>query len=382
MSRTAFLGALLLATAGNAQGPVLRTPAPVSDKDTTTLNVDASLVSITAVVRDKHEALVQNLTKDSFVLEVDDHPQTIRYFNVDKDVPLTLGLLIDTSMSYRDVIDEERAASSGFIDEMLTSTPDGNKAFVVQFAREIDLLQDVTSSKPKLHAAINQITSSGNRNMASVTEASGPSGDGHKVTTALYDSLFLSSDEIMSKQKGRKALIVLTDGVDKGSKESLESAAEAALRADTVIYAIYFKGKADPSDRGFSMGQPQNDCGGGYPSGYPGGYPPGGYPGSYPGGCPGGGRMPQGIPLPEAKKTLQHLATKTGGRLFEVSGKNTVAEIYKQIGEELRAQYRLGYTPDKVTSSEGFHRIKLSLANSSPKDFSIQTRDGYYIGSN
>ena len=90
--------------------------------------------------------------------------------------------------------------------------------------------------------------------------------------------------------------------------------------------------------------------------------------------------MPQGIPLPEAKKTLQHLVTKTGGRLFEVSGKNTVAEIYKQIGEELRAQYRLGYTPDKDTSSEGFHRIKLSLANSGPKDYSIQTRDGYYTG--
>lgn len=90
--------------------------------------------------------------------------------------------------------------------------------------------------------------------------------------------------------------------------------------------------------------------------------------------------MPQGIPLPEAKKTLQHLTSETGGRLFEVGGKDTIAEIYKQIVEELRAQYRLGYTPDKDTGSEGFHRIKLSLANSNPKDFSIETRDGYYIG--
>jgi hypothetical protein len=90
--------------------------------------------------------------------------------------------------------------------------------------------------------------------------------------------------------------------------------------------------------------------------------------------------MPQGIPLPEAKKTLQHLVTRTGGRVFEVSGRNTVAEIYRQIGEELRAQYRLGYTPDKDTASEGFHRIKLSLANASPKDFSIETPDGYYTG--
>jgi VWFA-related protein len=95
---------------------------------------------------------------------------------------------------------------------------------------------------------------------------------------------------------------------------------------------------------------------------------------------PPGGRIPQGIPLPEAKKTLQHLTTETGGRLFEVGGKDTVAEIYKQIVEELQAQYRLGYTPDKDTGSEGFHRIKLSLANSNPKDFSIETRDGYYTG--
>jgi len=388
MSRTGCFGALLLVAAGlAAQGPVLRTPATGSDNAAApTLSVDANLVSIPVVVRDKHEVLVQNLTKDSFVLQVDDRPQTIRYFNVDKNVPLTVGLLIDTSMSHKDVIDEERAASSAFIDDLLTGSPGSNKAFVVQFAREIDLLQDVTGSKPMLQAAIKQVTSSGNRNTASVTDPRDTSSsEGRKVTTALYDSLFLSADEIMRKQKGRKALIVLSDGVDKGSKESLESAVEAALRADTVIYAIYFKGQEPASDRGFSVGQPDPQNGGydcGNQGGYPGGYPryPGSYPGSYPGGCPPGGRMPQGIPLPEAKKTLQHLTSQTGGRLFEVSGRNTVDDIYKQIEEELRAQYRLGYTPDKDTASEGFHRIRLSLANSSPKDFSIETRDGYYIG--
>ena len=392
MSRITFLGALLLVAAGvaaelAAQGPVVGTPATGSDKTpdaaTPTLSVDANLVSIPVVVRDKHEALVQSLTKDSFVLQVDDRPQTIRYFNVDKDLPLTVGLLLDTSMSHRDVIDEERAASSAFLDDLLTGTPGSNKAFVVQFAREIDLLQDVTNSKPMLQAAIKQVTFSGNRNTASVTDPRDTSSaEGRKVTTALYDSLFLSADEVMRKQKGRKALIVLTDGVDKGSKESLESAVEAGLRADTVIYAIYFKGQEPTTDRGFSAGQPDAQNGGyncGNPGGYPGRYP-GGYPGSYPGGCPPGGRMPQGIPLPEAKKTLQHLTSQTGGRLFEVSGRNTVDDIYKQIEEELRAQYRLGYTPDKDTASEGFHRIRLSLANSSPKDFSIQTRDGYYVG--
>jgi VWFA-related protein len=392
MSRAASIGTLVLLAAGSvAQGPVLHTPATISDKpavDTAaTLSADALLINIPVVVRDKHGDLVQNLTRDSFALQVDDRPQTIRDFNLDKGPPLTVGVIVDTSMRHRDVIDEERAASSAFLNDILTGTPDSNKAFVVQFARQIDLLQDVTSSKSMLQTAIKQLTSSGDPNQASVTDVHDTaSAEGRNVTNALYDSLFLSADEIMSKQKGRKALIVLSDGIDKGSKESLESAAEAALRADTVIYAIYFKGK-ESTDRGFSSGQPdpQNgryDCSGGYPGGgYPGGgYPGGGYPGGYPGGCPSGGRLPQGIPLPEAKKTLQHLTTETGGRLFEVGGKDTVAEIYKQIGEELRAQYRLGYTPDKDTGSVGFHRIKLSLANSNPKDFSIEIRDGYYIG--
>ena len=105
-----------------------------------TINVDARLVNIPVVVRDKKGALVQNLTKDNFVLQVDSHPQTIRYFNIDKDLPLTLGLLVDTSMSQRDVLDEERTASSAFLDDMLIKPAD--KAFIVQFAHQTDLLRD------------------------------------------------------------------------------------------------------------------------------------------------------------------------------------------------------------------------------------------------
>jgi hypothetical protein len=74
------------------------------------------------------------------------------------------------------------------------------------------------------------------------------------------------------------------------------------------------------------------------------------------------------------------MADETGGRLFEVSKKEPLGDIYKQIGEELRAQYRLGYTPDKETASDGYHRIVLSFSKSSPKDLYLQTRDGYYSG--
>jgi VWFA-related protein len=217
---------------------------------------------------------------------------------------------------------------------------------------------------------------------ASVTAPGADSGDsgsgrGRRAGTTLYDALFLSSDELMGKQTGRKAVVILSDGVDNGSKESLASSIEAAQRADTIVYAIYFKGREtagyqNPSNQG--GGFPGRRGGMGYPGG---GYPGGG--GGYPGGR-GGSRPTDTSSHVDGKKILQRMADETGGRLFEVSKKDTFASIYKQIGEELRAQYRLGYTPDEKTASDGYHQIDLSLTKSSPKDLFIQTRDGYYTG--
>ena len=161
----------------------------------------------------------------------------------------------------------------------------------------------------------------------------------------------------MSKQKGRKALIILSDGVDSGSKENLVKSIEAAQRADTIVYAIYFKGEEHQQQD--NRGGQRGGRGGGYPGGggigFPGGRG-GGYPGGGGGGYPGGGgnggnRQPSGISHADGKKTLERMAQETGGRLFEVSRKQTVADIYTQIAEELRAQYRLGYTPDQATAA-------------------------------
>ena len=392
---TAANAASLLAqpsgAAAQAQSSAASEQAPAATAST--LNVDARLVNIPVVVHDKKGALVQNLTQDNFVLQVDGHPQTIRYFNRDTDLPLTLGLLVDVSLSQRDAIDDERTASFAFLDDMLTGR---DKAFVVQFARQTDLLQDVTSSKPKLQAGLKQLetpasggdydtTSSGPN---SSDTGSGRSGDSstraRRGGTTLYDALFLASDELMSKQTGRKAIVILSDGVDSGSKESLASSIEAAQRADTIVYAIYFKGRETAG--GFNNQNPGRQGGGGYPGGRGGGggggFPGGG--GSYPGGGGRGGgqgRQPESLPSHiDGKKVLQRMADETGGGLFEVSKKETFAEIYRQIGDELRAEYRLGYTPDKETASDGYHRIVLSLTKSSPKDLFLQTRDGYYSG--
>lgn len=354
--------------------------AETSAKAAPDLSVDARLVNLPVVVRDKKGALVQNLTKADFSLQVDGHPQTIRYFDIDTNLPLTLGLLVDTSLSQRSVIDEERNASSAFLDKMLATPKD--QAFVIQFARQVELLGDLTNSRPKLQAALKQIdTPSPNSQTSSdpddSNDSGGRRGTGHSHGgTALYDAVFLASDELMQKQKGRKALIILSDGVDRSSKESLNKALETAQRADTIIYAIYFKGEQSQQQ---DWGRHGGGGGGRFPGGgYPGGgYPGGGYPGGRGGGGNPGGPSRGGESQVDGKKILRQMSEETGGRLFEVSKKQTVAQIYDQIAEELRAQYRLGYTPDPTAAAEGYHQVDLTAHR---KDLYIQTRDGYYAG--
>jgi VWFA-related protein len=389
--RPLLLASVLLAPCLFAQQKP-STPGQTSASTAPTLSVDARLVNLPVVVRDKKGALIQNLTKDDFILQVDGKPQTIRYFDKDTNLPLTLGLLVDTSLSQRDVIDEERTASSTFLDQMLTTPKD--KAFIMQFAAETELLQDLTSSRPLLQAALKEIDTPSKSSGSSDddTPSRRPRGGGG---TVLYDALFLASDELMSKQTGRKAIIILSDGGDRGSRETLVKSIEAAQRADTIIYAIYFKGESPHQN--YPQRDPQRDPngypgggypgggypGGGYPGGrYPGGgYPGGGYPGGgYPGGGNGGGNNGGNYPTKghiDGKKNLERMAQETGGRYFEVKKNQDVAQIYTEIAEELRAQYRLGYTPSQDAATSGYHKIDLTLHQ---KGLLIQTRDGYYTG--
>jgi VWFA-related protein len=337
------------------------------------ISVDARLVNLPVVVRDKKGALLRDLTKTDFSLQVDGHPQAIRYFDIDSNLPLILGLLVDTSLSQRSVIDEERTASAAFLDHMLTDTKD--LAFVIQFARQVELLGDLTNSRSRLQAALKEIdTPSPNASASSDSDDSGGDSTGNRHGgkrtyaggTTLYDATFLASDELMRKHQGRKAIIILSDGVDKGSKETLNKALESAQRADTIVYSIYFKGEERQRQDWGRHGGGRFPGGGGYPGGHGGGYPGGGYPGS------GGGGSYDHV---DGKKVLRQISEETGGRIFEVSKKQTISQIYDQIAEELRAQYRLGYTPDQMTSADGYHRIELAAHR---KDLFVQTRDGYY----
>ena len=337
-----------------------------------TLAVDVKVVTLPVTVRDKKGQIVRNLTKDDFVLQEDGRPQVIKYFAQDTNLPLTLGLLVDTSLSQRNVLDQERNASKVFLDQMLTEAKD--KAFLIHFDREVELLQDLTSSREKLQAGLELLrtpqpdNSSDPGSSGSGDPQSSPgNGRMHRGGgTLLYDAVYLASNELMKKQQGRKALIILSDGDDRGSKESLQSAIEAAQRADTVVYSILFADK----NRESGFGGP----GGGGMGRHGGGWPGGGFPGGGGGGGRGSGRSPQ-EPHVDGKKILDQISKETGGRMYEVSKKRAIDQIYDSIAEELRTQYNLGYTPDKGNAETGYHKISLLTKQ---KDLAVQTREGYY----
>ncbi|HUI58440.1 MAG TPA: VWA domain-containing protein [Bryobacteraceae bacterium] len=352
ISRRSLLGALaLLPTARVLRGQQQTPPAG------TTYSATVKVVNLLATVRDKQGAIVKDLNQDDFVLDEDGRPQTISYFSRETDVPLTLGLLVDTSLSQRNVLAAERTASFRFLDKVMRQ--DKDEGFIIHFDAEVELLQDLTTSHDRLRKAVDELEVG--RPQLSQRGPNGGGGGGYpgggqrggpRAGTTLYDAVFLGSDEIMRKQKGRKAFIVLSDGVDRGSKETLATAVESAQRADTLVYSILF------ADQDF------------YGS-------PGGFGGRGMGRHGGMGRGP----MPETrdgKKVLEQISRETGGRFFEVSHKLPIDKVYEAIEEELRSQYSIGYTSDNKDTSLEYRHIHLSTKQ---KGLTVQTREGYYPGS-
>ena len=317
------------------------------------------VVNILATVRDGSGQLVSNLDKEDFSLEENGDPQTIRYFSRQSDLPLTIGLLVDTSLSQRRIIDEEKSASRLFFNQVIDESKD--QAFVIRFDTEVELLQDLTSSKKLLHAALGGLRTppgetrlwlTGNNQFPGGGQWPGGNWPGQRrrrggprdpgmghgaIGTALYDAIFLAADEVLKPETVRKAMIVISDGVDLGSKLPAEEAINAAQRSGVVVYGVYY---ADPNLQGRRAGT------------------------SFPG--PGGRN---------GESALREIAEPTGGRLFKVSGETTLAQIYGQIQAELRNQYNIGYSPRHEKPVKGFRRIELKAKGTG---LQVTTRAGYY----
>lgn len=314
---------------------------------------DVKVVNVYATVRDKKGQIIRDLAKDDFALQEDTHPQTIRYFSRETDLPLTLGLVIDTSGSQRRVLPDESRASYRFLKQVLRE--DKDMAFVIHFDREVELLQDLTNSRKKLEDSLSDLHVGGTSQQRSGRGGGGypPSGQrGQRVGgTALYDAVLLSSDEIMRKQSGRKAIIILSDGVDNASKVTVSAAIESAQRTDTLAYSILFSDEQAYGNQNY----------GGYPGGM--------------GRRGRGGRMPMPAPTrPNGKKILERISKETGARMFEVTKKQPIEKVFDLIQEELRNQYSLGYTSDQPQGAS-YRRIRLTVKQ---KGMIVQARDGYY----
>jgi len=304
-----------------------------------------NLVNVLVSVHNGKNEVVKDLKQEDFALEEDGHPQVIKFFSRETGLPLTLGLMVDTSGSQRRVLGQEKTATSKFIDQVIRE--DKDQAFLIKFDAEAELMQDLTPSRKKLQSALNDIEGASPRQLQR-RDPNGGGGGGGRAGTILYDSISLASNEEMKKQQGRKALILLTDGDDHGSKYSLSESIEAAQRTDTLVYSIYF---VDQEQSNFTP-----SFGGGGRHG-------------------GGGRRPPQQNRGDGKKILQRISKETGGLFFEVSKKLPIEKIYEQIEEELRSQYSLGYSSDQKDAGSGFRKIKVTAKG---KGMVAQTRDGYY----
>ena len=340
------------------------------DKLAHTLRTPGREVQLAVTVRDKKGTLVPAVDKNNFTLTEDGRPQMIQTLTRDPNQPWKLGLLIDTARPVGAALEEVRKASGEFLDAMLPAG-NPNQAFLIHFDRQVELLEDLTASRDKLHQELDDLSATRERH----EDAEGPETTGddrqrpshNRNASQLYDAIFLACDELMKNQQGRKAIVVFSDGIDNGSKDTLNDAVDAADRANVAIYTVYTKGQQEENNVGFPH---DNRRGGiGYPGGG-GGYPGGG--GGYPG---GGGQRREPKPIVDGRKIMEEIARRTGGHAYDAKKREDLEPIFKLVSEELQGQYVLTYTPDKLDSEGGFHKV---VVKADKGDLQVTTREGYY----
>ena len=290
-----------------------------------TLKVNVNVVQLFFNVKDKHGALIPNLTKTDFDIAEDGKPQTIKYFTAESNLPLTIGMMIDSSGSQRNVIEMEKEVGAAFLHQILT---DKDEAYVISFDITVDLLQDFTRDVHRLQAALNKAKVNVDYTSGIPGVGGGPVPQQNSPGTLLYDAVYLSAHDMLSKEVGRKAMILLTDGQDEGSRLKIQDAIEAAQKADAIVYVLLC------ADRGFYGG-----------FGYSG------------------------------EGDMRKLTEQTGGRVINVGNKfDKLKEAFDQIAAELRSQYNIGYTPTNDKRDGTYRKIEIKNRGG----YKIQARAGYY----
>jgi VWFA-related protein len=316
--------------------PVSNAPdtTPVEDRATTTLKVNVNLVSLYFTVHDKRGGLIPNLTKDDCNIAEDKAPQKIKNFSAETDLPLTLGILLDTSGSQQNVLPMEQQTGSAFLKRILRSK---DEAFLVSFDVQVSLLQDFTSNARTLERAMDEAqinTGGGGGGVPGIGQGPVPV-QGAPKGTLLYDAVYQVSNDKLRSETGRKAIILLTDGEDQGSTYKITDAIEAAQKANLIIYVLLI------ADRGF-----YSHYGYGINLGYTG------------------------------ASAMKKMADETGGRMIDVGNNGKKMEdAFQQIEDELRTQYLASYTPTNNKLDGSYRKLDVSCKGDGLK---VQTRKGYY----
>ena len=285
-----------------------------------TFRKNVNVVNVFFTVKDHHGALIPNLSKDAFEISENGKPQAIKYFSAEANLPLTLGLLIDSSGSMQQMLPEEKIVAADFLRQVITEK---DLAFVISFDISVDLLQDLTSDVHLLRSGLEKARINvGGGSGGFPGAGQGPVPISHPKGTLLYDAVYLASDDVLSKQVGRKAMVIFTDGVDQGSRLKLRDAIEAAQKADTICYVLLLSDPRYGSDAA----------------------------------------------------VMRQLAEQTGGRVIEINNPNKIGKAFTEISNELRSQYSLGYSPDNQTRDGSFRKIEIK----SKEGHKVQARKGYY----
>ncbi|MEO8658670.1 MAG: VWA domain-containing protein [Bryobacteraceae bacterium] len=309
---------LSLTLAAQQQKP----PDPPSQAEAdATFKLDVDLVNILFSVRSKQGRLIPDLTKDDFTVLEETKSQPIKYFARETNLPLTLGLLVDVSGSQANLIDIEKRAASAFFGNVLKEK---DEAFLISFGTDTELLQDFTNSPKLLRAGLDGLRVQGGISGGLINPGPIPT---KPRGTVMFEAVYLAANEKMRSEVGRKAIVLITDGQDQGSRTRIGEAIEAAQKADSIIYSIQY------IDRHFY-------------------------------GFGGGG-----------DGDLKRMSEETGGRLFRVDGKHTLEEIFREIQEEMRSQYAIGYSPTNPAKDGTFRKLEIHTKD---KELRVQARKGYY----
>jgi VWFA-related protein len=312
--------------------PVSTAPAPPEDESVATFKINVNLVDVFFTVKDKAGNLVPHLTRDDCTVSEDKEPQKLKSFVAETNQPLTLGILLDTSGSQYQVLPLEQDVGSQFLARVLRQK---DEAFLLSFDVNVDLLQDFTNSPRLLARAMNkaEINTAGGNGAAGIPGAGGGTIPVHGTPkgTLLYDAVYLASNEKLNQESGRKAMILLTDGEDQGSRNKIGEAISAAQKSNALVYVILI------ADRGFY---------GGFGMGYSG------------------------------YSAMKKMTEETGGRLIDVGNNGKKLEAaFLQIEDELRTQYVASYTPSNAKLDGGFRHLSVECRGDGLK---VQVRKGYF----